>query len=70
MISLYVYTAWDEIERLALVSNFNHIWVLRHVRASLRDDDARTIAYGIICSKFDYCNSLLTGTTKSNLAKL
>ena len=39
---------------------YGHIRALRHVRASLPDDVARTVA----------CNSLHDGTSKSNLIKL
>ena len=46
-----------------------HIRALRHVRASLPNDVARTVACSIIGSRLDYCNSLLAGTTKSNLVK-
>jgi len=49
---------------------YGHIRALRHVRASLRDNVARTVACSIIGSRLDYCNSLLAGTSKSNLIKL
>jgi hypothetical protein len=47
-----------------------HIRALRHVRESLPDDVARTVACSIVGSRLDYCNSLLAGMTKSNIAKL
>jgi len=47
-----------------------HIRALRHVRESLPYDVARTVACSIIGSRLDYCNSLLAGTSKSNLVKL
>jgi hypothetical protein len=47
-----------------------HIRGLRHVSASLPDDVARTAACSIIGSRLDYCNSLLAGTSKSNLIQL
>jgi hypothetical protein len=33
-------------------------------------DVARTVACSIVGSRLDYCNSLLAGTSKSNLVKL
>ena len=47
-----------------------HIRALRHVRESLPADVTRTVACSIIGSRLDYCNSLLAGTSKSNLMKL
>jgi hypothetical protein len=47
-----------------------HIRALRHVRPSLPDDVTRTIACSIVNSRLDYSNSLLSGTSASNLAKL
>ena len=47
-----------------------HIRALRHVRPSLPDDVTRTVACSIVNSRLDYCNSLLSGTSVSNLAKL
>jgi len=47
-----------------------HIRALRHVRESLPDDVCRTVACSIVGSRLDYCNSLLAGTSRSNLAKL
>jgi len=47
-----------------------HIRALRHVRESLPDDVARTVACSIVGSRLDYCNSLLAGMTKLNIAKL
>ena len=47
-----------------------HIRALRHVRESLPDDVARTVACSIVGSRLDYCNSLLAGMTKLNTAKL
>ena len=47
-----------------------HIRALRHVRDSLPDEIARTVACSIVGSRLDYCNSLLAGTSKLNLLKL
>ena len=47
-----------------------HIRALRHVQTSLPDDVTKTVACSIVNSRLDYCNSLLSGTSVSNLAKL
>ena len=49
---------------------YGHIRALRDIRASLPDDVARTVACSNIGSRLDYCNSLLAGTSRSNLIKL
>ena len=40
------------------------------MRTSLPDDVTKTVACSIVNSRLDYCNSLLAGTSVSNLAKL
>ena len=47
-----------------------HIRALRHVRGSLTDDVAQTVACSIVSSKPDYCNALLCGTPKDTFDKL
>ena len=48
-----------------------HIRALLHVRNSLPDDVAKTVACGIIGSRLDYCNSLLVfGMSASNFKSL
>ena len=47
-----------------------HIRALRHVRKSLPDDVAKTVACSIVGSRIDYCNALLVGMSDSNFAKL
>ena len=47
-----------------------HIRALRHIRASLTTDASKTIAAAIVGSRLDFCNSLLAGTSVSNLARL
>jgi len=47
-----------------------HIRALRHVRQSLPDDVARTVACSIVGARLDYCNSLFVGMTDSNFKKL
>jgi len=47
-----------------------HTRALRHVRKSLPDDVTKTVACSIVNSRLDYCNSLLAGTSASNINKL
>ena len=51
-----------------IVRNFNfRPRALRHIRSSLTSDVANTIAWSIIGSRLDYCNSLLVGISEQNL---
>ena len=47
-----------------------HIRALRHIRASLNTEASKTIAAAIVGSRLYFCNSLLAGTSVSNLARL
>ena len=47
-----------------------HIRALRHVCRGLTLESVKLIALGLVTSRLDYCNSLLYGTSKSNLNKL
>ena len=47
-----------------------HIRALRHIWASLTTEASKTIAAAIVGSRFDFCNSLLAGTSVSNLTRL
>ena len=51
-------------------ASYFHIRALRHIRPSLTTEACKTIAAAIIGSRLDYCNSLLVGTSVSNLARL
>lgn len=51
-------------------SCYFHIRALRHVRDSLPDDVARTVAVSIVTSRLDYCNALYAGMSSSNFKKL
>ena len=52
-------------------ASYFHIRALRHIRSSLTTTEAaKTIALAIVGSRLDYCNSLLAGTSVSNLARL
>jgi predicted DsbA family dithiol-disulfide isomerase len=47
-----------------------HIRALRHVRDSLPDDVAITVACSIVSSRLDYCNALYAGISAKNFDKL
>ena len=47
-----------------------HIHALRHIRTSLNTEASKTIAAAIVGSRLDFCNSLLAGTSVSNLTRL
>ena len=47
-----------------------HIRALRHIRASLTTEASKIVATAIVGSRLDFCNSLLAGTSVSNLARL
>ena len=46
------------------------IRALRHIWSSLTTEAAKTVGSAIVGSRLDYCNSLLAGTSVSNLAHL
>jgi len=58
-----------QVNAVVKACNF-HIRALRHVRSCLTPEAARTISIGLVTSRLDYCNSLLYGTSESNLNKL
>ena len=47
-----------------------HIRALHHIWASLTTEASKTIAAAIVGSRLNFCNSLLAGTSVSNLARL
>ena len=47
-----------------------HLRSLRHIRRSLTDDMAISIAVALVQSRLDYCNSLLFGISSFNINKL
>ena len=51
-------------------ASYFHIRALRHIRPSLTTEACKTIAAAIVGSRLEYCNSLLAGTSVSNLARL
>ena len=51
-------------------ASYFHIRALRHIQSSLTTEACKTVAAAIVGSRLDYCNSLLAGTSVSNLARL
>lgn len=51
-------------------SCYHHIRSLRHIRESLPDEVAKTVACSVIGSRLDYCNAVLSGMSQSNFTKL
>jgi len=47
-----------------------HLRALRHIRSSLTDDMATSIAVALIHLRLDYANSLLYSISASNIQKL
>ena len=58
-----------QVANVAKACNF-HIRALRHIRPLLTKRVAQTISYGMVTARLDYCNSLLQGTSKDNIARL
>ena len=51
-------------------ASYFHFRALRHIQSSLTAEAAKTVATAIVGSRLDYCNSLLAGTSVSNLSRL
>ena len=51
-------------------SAFFHLRALRHIRSVLSEDIAKSIAVSPVSSRLDYSNSILFGTSVSNLCKV
>ena len=51
-------------------ASFFHIQALRHIRPTLTEDLANTVACSLVQSRLDYANSLYSGVSSSNFAKL
>ena len=47
-----------------------HIWDLRRIRRHLDLDSAKLLANALVSSRFDYCNSVLSGIAETDLTKL
>ena len=49
---------------------FFHLRALRHIRHTLTDDAAKTIASSLVGSRLDYANAILVGTSCKNINRL
>jgi len=49
---------------------YYHLRALRHIRSSLTDEMAQTVACAVVHSRLDYCNSLYVWMSDTNFAKL
>ena len=71
--SLGVTIWWDSfnthVNNVCRASYF-HIRALRHVGECIDEETARTVASSIVGARLDYCNSVLHGTTISNINKI
>lgn len=47
-----------------------HIRALRHIRRSITEECANTIACSVVSSRIDYCNSIFTGMSSFNVGAL
>lgn len=51
-------------------SSFYHLRSFRHIRSALTQEVAKTVGCAVVGAKLDYANSLLYGTSVSNINKL
>ena len=47
-----------------------HVRALHHIRHLINQETANTISCSIVCSRLDYCNSVLYGVTENNIERL
>ena len=59
----------EHVDNICKASAY-HIRSLRHIRKFIDEDAATSVATALVSARIDYCNSLLYGTSKSNIDKL
>ena len=59
----------EHVDNICKASAY-HIRSLRHIRGFIDEDAATSVATALVSARIDYCNSLLYGTSKSNIDKL
>jgi hypothetical protein len=69
-VTLYRKLSFDQHVKDTCRSCYHHIRSLRHIRESLPDEIAKTVACSVIGSRLDYCNALLSRMSQTNFTKL
>ena len=70
-LKIWVFTLTQQCPLISrCLKHYFHIRALHHIPASLTTEASKTIAATIVGSRLDFCNSLLAGTSVSNLARL
>ena len=59
----------EHVDNICKASAY-HIRSLRHIRRFIDEDVATSVTTAPVSARIDYCNSLLYGTSKSNIDKL
>lgn len=59
----------DHITGVVRACNY-HLRALHHIRHLIDREAANTMACSIVCSRLDYCNSVLYGVTDANIGRL
>jgi len=59
----------EHVDSVCKSSHF-HLRALRHIQKHISADTAKTIACSMVDGRLDYCNSVLYGTSATNLNKL
>jgi len=63
-------TSFDQHVNNVCKAAHYHVRALRHIRRCVSVDDAKVVATALVSSRLDYCNSVLSGASQSNLNKL
>ncbi len=60
----------DDHVSYLMQSCFAQLRTIGHIRSYLTTESATTLVLSLVISRIDYCNSLLAGTTKTQIRKL
>ena len=63
-VTLDAYLSLDKHISFICKSAYYHIRSLRHIRSAITDNMAKSLVSSLVCSRLDYANSLLFGTTQ------
>ena len=69
-VTLNSYMSLDDHVTGAVRACNYHLRALRHIRPLITRDAANTIACSIVCSRLDYCNTILYGVSDSRLQRV